>query len=282
MPPLAATILSLLLPGSAHLALGRPVRGLVAMGSVLGLFWIGALGLGDRLFHFVLVDMDLGRVIPINLLPDWFNFLSTEAMRLSVDTSSDLAQRAMREPREGEHLFGLLTGLAGWMSVLWSADAWWIARQKASLDSSSGASLEDVLQPAPGSRVTPGTALLATWFCPGLGQWLAGHRSKGIAVGAAVWLLFLGGLVFAEGHAVDRPLQPAWWIAQSLHGGGVTLAALITGPMRMESVPEFHLLGIVLCASAGLVNVSGMLDAWRIAGGRWGEGAAPSASRGTR
>ena len=56
MSPANAILLTLLLPGSAHAVLGKPVRAAVAMLTCVGLFFAGWAILGDRLFHGVLFE----------------------------------------------------------------------------------------------------------------------------------------------------------------------------------------------------------------------------------
>jgi hypothetical protein len=108
----------------------------------------------------------------------------------------------------------------------------------------------------------PGTAALLSWFVPGSGHWLVGQKDKGILMGGAVVVVWVAGLAFSLGHAVDRPLQSAWWIGQSFFGGGIVVAAATTAPLRMGSIPPFLDLGVCLCTVAGLLNVVVMVDAY--------------------
>ena len=84
-------------------------------------------------------------------------------------------------------------------------------------------------------------------------------------MGAAVALVFALGLVFSDGHAVDRTQYGVWWIGQNLFGGGSLFAALVTGPMRSVATPTDLDLGIVLCTVAGLMNLVVMCDAYTVA-----------------
>ena len=104
-----------------------------------------------------------------------------------------------------------------------------------------------------------------SWLLPGLGHARAGQRDKGIVMGLAVAIVFALGLVFSEGHGVDRANYSVWWIGQNLFGGGSLFAALVTGPMRSAGQIAELDLGIVLCTVAGLMNLVVMCDAFTVA-----------------
>ncbi|MHC4919029.1 MAG: DUF6677 family protein, partial [Planctomycetota bacterium] len=52
LSPFQAVLLSLFVPGSVHMLMGRTLRGVVALVSCLGLFFLGYSILGDRLWLF--------------------------------------------------------------------------------------------------------------------------------------------------------------------------------------------------------------------------------------
>jgi len=80
-----------------------------------------------------------------------------------------------------------------------------------------------------------------------------------------VLLVFVLGLLFSHGHAVDRANYSVWWMAQNLFGGGSLFAALVTGPMQQEAQAMHMDLGLVLCTVAGLMNLVVMVDAFTVA-----------------
>jgi hypothetical protein len=108
-------------------------------------------------------------------------------------------------------------------------------------------------------------AALCTWLLPGSGHVAAGQKDKGILVGAAVVVVFAVGLALSAGHAVDRQLFGAWWVAQICCGGPMVFAALVTAPLQMTAIPAGIDYGLALCTVAGLMNVMVMTDAYTVA-----------------
>ena len=86
-----------------------------------------------------------------------------------------------------------------------------------------------------------------------------------MVMGGAVILLFAFGLICSQGHAVDRGLQPVWWVGQVLFGGGTLFASVFTAPLEFNGHPPFFDLGLVLCTAAGLLNLVVMVDAYTVA-----------------
>lgn len=260
LPSRTAAIVSLLVPGLAHVLLGRTVRGVIAFAVTVGLFWTGYSIVEDRLWFFELVTpsgmFGFLRYFPVQLLPESPNAGCTilAAWLREADTNESL--RLLRLPRDGEHLGSLMTGASGILAFLWAADAFWLASGRRA------------------KSVDPALAAAATWLLPGSGHVLVGQRSKGILMGAAVLLVFVLGLVFAAGHAVDRPMLSAWWIGQVNCGIGTILASLITAPWRFSQFPAYRDLGVALCTVAGFMNVILMTNAYTIAE----EGAEPIAA----
>jgi hypothetical protein len=156
-------------------------------------------------------------------------------------------------PRDLEHLGGFLTGASGMMAAFWSAAAHWDLRVK-----------RDGGDEAPKPIANPALCAALSWLVPGLGHAKAGQKDKGMLMGAAVLIVFALGLLFSQGHGVDRASASVWWIAQNLFGGGSLFAALVTAPMQMGSV--LHLdLGVILCTVAGLMILVVMVDAYTVA-----------------
>jgi hypothetical protein len=255
LTPGAAMLASLLVPGLAHFRLGRPVRAAVAFASAVGLFWLGYAIVGQRLWQMVLFQpFDFlaipFRLLPIHLLPDSLNLGSVIVASLLRPASDPDWQRLIRAPVENEHLGLFLTGASGILSACWAAEAHALARGLR----------------APGLQ--PGSAAILSWLLPGAAQWQLGQRDKGLLVGAATLLVLVAGLVMSGGHAIDRPLSPAYWIADSLSGAGSLVSAVWTGPLRYESFPPQLDIGTTLCAVAGFMNLLVVIDAYTIAEGR--------------
>src|SRR5690606_34666476 len=114
-------------------------------------------------------------------------------------------------------------------------------------------------------RSYPPFAAALSWLLPGAGHVLAGQRSKGMLLGAAVLVMFVAGLAFGEGHSVDRPAAPLWWAAQAFCGIGVVFTSFVTAPWTMDGYPPQLELGRILCTVAGLMNLMVMTDAFAVA-----------------
>lgn len=265
MQPGNAILQSLLLPGLAHFRLGLKGRGIVALLSSALLYWAGWVLLQDRLFFYTLITPERGsvlaallRFVPVVQLPEAMNLAMTSLGSVLAFEPGYEAERLWRMPGDRlagsillEQVGGILTATSAYLSAFWAADAAFQAR----------------LRQAGREQGAAGPALAAglSWLLPGLGHARVGQKDKGMLMGAAVVLLFAFGVAVAEGHAVDRALQPIWWMGQSLWGGGVALCAVTTAPLQFSHYPEGHDLGIVLCTVAGLMNLVVMIDAYTVA-----------------
>lgn len=242
------------MPGSAHFALGRPGRGLVAFVLTVGLFVAGYMIVGTHLWYHELISMRdgwlrvLAHVLPVSMLPESLNLGCTAVVSWLRDTVSVEAERLERMPTDMVHLGLLLTASSGLVNCLWMCDAHWIAR---------GAK--------PKSKVSPPFAAAMSWLLPGAGHVLAGQKDKGILLGVVTWAMFFAGLVFSDFHAVDRVLASAWFDGQVLFGGGVIFGSLLTAPLRYEELPLHLDLGITLCTVAGFMNLLVMCNAYTVA-----------------
>ena len=263
LTPGAAVLWTFLVPGLAHLRLGRGGRAGLAFLSTCILFWLGysMLGWGEgnpvRLWYFALFQpfallKPVLDIAPVQLLPESANLGNSIVASLLRPGESEgidgyTVQRLMRAPSEWEHLASFLTAASGMVAIFWAADAHWLAGGR------------KVSGPSP-SRVA-----FLSWLIPGLGHWQAGQRDKGLVMGGAVILVFAFGLLCSMGHAVDRGLQPVWWVGQVLFGGGVLFAGIFTAPLEFTRHPQFFDLGLVLCTAAGLLNLVVMIDAYTVA-----------------
>lgn len=218
----------------------------------LGLFAAGYAILEDRLWYVEMITPGKTglsswlRVFPFTLLPEAGNFGCSMVAGMMRAADSPDVLRLLRMPREGEHLGFLLTGASGMIACLWAADAHWLAQGRT-------------------SRVSPAWAAGLTWLLPGAGHVVAGQKSKGVVMGAAVLLIFALGLIMSTGHGADRAHYAAWWIGQSLCGAGVIFASLVTSPLLFTEFPAYMDLGVALCAVAGFMNVILMVNAYTVA-----------------
>ncbi len=249
-------------PGALQWRLGQTRRATVAFVSCLALFFVGWLFVRERLFYWALLTPDgksngvvrmVGRFGGFSL-PEVLNLPANLLGALLAFDDSPSGQRLWRMPRDGEHLGAFLTGASGMLAAFWSAAGHWDLRRR-----------RDGGDNPPTAIANPALCAGLSWLLPGLGHARAGQKDKGVLMGAAVLIVFAMGLVFAEGHAVDRAVYPVWWIAQNLCGAGSLFAALVTGPMRAESLPLNLDLGVVLCTVAGLMNLVVMVDAFTVA-----------------
>ena len=257
MTPTTAILLSLLVPGSAHAALGQPKRAVLAFLVTVGMFFAGYAILQDRLFAFVLFEpFDflgiVANILPINLLPEAPNAGCSIVARLlnSAPDNPEMQYAAMREMRLArpmEHLGFWLTGSSGIVACLFAADA-------------HGLALNQTRR-----RFNRALAAGLSWVLPGAGHVLAGHQKKGVLMGGAVLLLFSLGLLVSGFATVDRTHHDAYWICQSLFGGGTLVAALGLGPLEVpDPIPLRYSLGYTLTAVAGLMNLVVMVDAYTV------------------
>jgi hypothetical protein len=249
-------------PGLLQYQLGQTQRAAVAFASCTLLFLAGWVVVGERLFYWALLTPDAGSDglralarfgLPITL-PEVLNLPANALGAILAWDASPTGERLWRMPRDFEHVGGWLTAASGMLAAFWSAAAHWELRVKRDGGATPAAPVAN-----------PALCAALSWLVPGLGHARAGQRDKGAVMGLAVVIVFTMGLLFAHGHAIDRANASVWWIAQNLFGGGSLFAALVTGPMRMESAPANLDLGIVLCTVAGLMNLVVMVDAYTVA-----------------
>ena len=250
-------------PGLLQFQLGQKKRAVVAFASCLVLFFAGWILIRERLFYWALLTPDetgseLLRIaahfgLPLTL-PEILNLPANALGAILCFDGSALGERLWRMPRDFEHLGGFLTGASGMLAAFWSAAAHWELRVR-----------RDGGEATPRPPCNPALCAGLSWLVPGLGHARAGQRDKGMLMGAAVAVVFALGLAFSHGHAVDRATYSVWWIGQNLFGGGSLFAALVTGPIRMEGMPPYLDLGVVLCTVAGLMNLVVMVDAYTVA-----------------
>jgi TM2 domain-containing membrane protein YozV len=257
------------IPGLLQFRLGQRGRAVLAFVSCMALFFAGWLLVRERLFYWALLTPDspapnqsgdslvrlLARYAGLTLaLPELLNLPANVLGSLLAFDASAMGERLWRLPRPMEHLGGFLTAASGMLAGFWSAAGHWELRRR-----------RDGGNDAPQPVADPAWCAALSWILPGLGQVRAGQQGKGLLMGAAVLVVFALGLLFSEGHGVDRASYSVWWIGQNLCGAGTLFASLVTAPMQQVSAPMHVDLGYVLCTVAGLMNLVVMVDAFTVA-----------------
>lgn len=251
-----------LIPGLLQFQLGQKPRAVMAFVSCTVVFFAGWVIVGERLFYWSLVVPDastdivrgMARVgFPLTL-PELLNVPANALGAILAFDGSPSGERLWRAPRDFEHVAGWLTAASGMLAAFWAAAAQWQLRLRRDGKESSPAPVAD-----------PALCAALSWLVPGLGHAKAGQKDKGLLMAGAVVIVFAMGLLFSQGHAVDRATASVWWMGQNLFGGGTLFAALVTGPMQMEAAPQHLDLGVVLCTVAGLMNLVVMVDAYTVA-----------------
>lgn len=256
-----------LVPGLLQYQLGQKQRAVIAFVGCTLLFFAGWVVVGDRLFYWALLSPDtpsnaqgatmlqtLARCgLPLTL-PEVLNLPANAIGAMMAWDVSPAGERHWRAIRDFEYLCGWLTAASGMLAAFWSAAGHWELRRR-----------RDGGSNPPAAIANPALCAALSWLVPGLGHARAGQKDKGILMGVAVVVVFAAGLLFSQGHAVDRADSSVWWIGQNLFGGGSLFAALVTAPWHRDGMPFDLDLGIVLCTVAGLMNLVVMVDAYTVA-----------------
>lgn len=258
------------IPGLLQFKAGHKGRAIAAFASCTVLFFVGWVMVRDRLFHFAIAPPEnLPRQFSLwatlaqfgvpTTLPEIFNLPANAIGTLLCFSDTNEAMRLWRVPRPMEHIGGFLTAASGLLATFWSADGHWLLRWQ-----------RDSRSQTPAPVRNPAVCCGVSWLLPGLGHALAGQRGKGMLMGAAVLIVYALGLLFGEGHSVDRSSAEVWWIGQVLCGGGTLFASLVTAPMQItapagDAGPLYLDLGVILCTVAGLMNLIVMVDAFTVA-----------------
>ena len=87
---------------------------------------------------------------------------------------------------------------------------------------------------------TPPTAhpllvALAAWAVPGLGYWLLGDRKRGVVIGVAISLLFVGGLLIGGARALEVPMIDRSRTHRLLPGGDRNIS-IPDKPLLMDEI----------------------------------------------
>jgi hypothetical protein len=118
---------------------------------------------------------------------------------------------------------------------------------------------------------SPFAAALLAWIFPGLGHWYLGRRRLALAFAAIVTAMFVLGISLQGRLWLPIPGQPMSyvWTFADFGAGALQLAgrALLERP-EGDLLAVTHEYGTVYLATAGLMNLLLMLEAWDIASGR--------------
>lgn len=99
------------------------------------------------------------------------------------------------------------------------------------------------------------------WLVPGLGQAYVGRPGRGLCMGLAIVLLYLGGLALSGFTAVNPRTYELEFVAHALIGGPTALV-LQLGPADATGLLLPHLeVARLYCAVAGLLNLVAVCDA---------------------
>jgi hypothetical protein len=235
-----AALLTWLVPGAAHLWLGRPGLGLVAFALVEGLYWAGLRLSGGM--GFELLDHELRSLLAPALAPESGN-LGGFIYQMRV---FGYGPGYLRPWPDQMALGGMLTALSGVLNACWMAHAHVLARSER--------------PELAGGRHRPALALGLAFLVPGLGHLYQGRRRRGISVFIALVGLFLAGTWLAEGSNLSRERHFYYWSGQFLIGLPAAVAEWIGGGMRITHAIPLVDAGLVFACVAGLLNVIAMID----------------------
>lgn len=116
-------------------------------------------------------------------------------------------------------------------------------------------------------------AAVGAWLLPGLGHALLGEPKRGLIIGLAIGLLWLGGLLIGGIGVVNRETHPAWFVGQAMTAPSLVSDFIVrrlpepqpaaADGVRSAYEPSFGRVneqGILYTALAGLLNLLAILD----------------------
>jgi hypothetical protein len=233
-----AACLTWLVPGAAHLLLGRPGLALAAFAVVEGLYWLGLRLSQGMTFEFL--DHELRSLLAPALAPEAAN-LGAFLYQVRVFGYGPGFPRPFPE---GIALGATLTAFSGVLNACLMVHAHVLARAG---------------RPAPASH-RPALALFLAFLVPGLGHVHQGRRLRGALVFASLVGLFLVGTWLAEGSNLSRERHFYYWSGQFLLGLPAALAEWLAGDLRVTHAIPLVDAGLVFACIAGLLNVLAMID----------------------
>lgn len=248
---MSAVLLSFLVPGAAHLRMGR-------IGAAL--FWFLScqvcLFLGLKLAGYTQLDYGWwfgfgggqgfpGRMV-LFYIPELGNFLGSQVAAQLLDS----VERGGKypEPLPWRNLGYILSGASGYLGLFSAAHA-------------SGLLLAQ-RESRIAKPVNPGLAATASLVLPGLGHWLTGRRFKACYFAVVILGLFLLGMALGDFADFDRLRHPYYWAGQMALGPVAWLTAFLTGSVRFTGVPAYIDAGLLFTTAAGLFAIVAALDAY--------------------
>ena len=234
-----AALLTWVVPGSAHLMMGRAGLALGAFLVIEGLFWFGLRLSGGMTFEFL--DPELRTRFAPALAPELGNLGGFVHQLRTYGYGPGF----LRPWPEGIVAGGMLTALSGILNACLMVHAHVSARRSKAR--------------AVGADRTAVAVLLA-WLVPGLGHVHQGRRGRGLAVFLVLVGLFALGTFLAEGSNLSRERHFYYWSGQFFLGAPALVAEWIGGGMRIDHSIALVDAGLVFGCVAGLLNVLAMID----------------------
>lgn len=242
--PTVATLLTWFVPGAGHLYLGRPLFALLAFLLVEGVFMLGLWLTDGRAFE----------ILPQEMRSQFAPFLAPELGNLgALLFQSSRFGYGSPDPSiwpSSMHLGLALTAFGGVLNMILMSRAHFDARTPKDIPAQVAGTLR------------PGTAALASWAIPGLGQILQGRKWRGILMLLMLVGLFAIGTTMGEGANLDRERHFFYWGGQFFLGAPALITEAFHGHSPLDHEVPYHDLAVVMGCVAGLLNVLVMLDAY--------------------
>jgi hypothetical protein len=118
----------------------------------------------------------------------------------------------------------------------------------------------------------PPLVALAAWLIPGAGYWLIGQRTRALAVGITIVILFILGVFIGGIDVVDAPkfsgspftlfgmIQKPWFIGQALAGLPGLIGAWLASLSNTPSHARLAEISTLYTAVAGMLNLLAVID----------------------
>lgn len=248
--PTVAVLLTWLVPGGGHLYLGMLRPALIAFLSIEGLYFAGVWLSGGMFLEY----------LPAEMRSSFAWVLTPEIGNLGAlwwhQGAYGYGPGFPRAWPAWMDLGTTLTAASGVLNILWMSRAHMDARLL-------GMPARPTPRPgAEAARCSPGGAVLASWFLPGLGQWLQGRRLRGVLVFVMLVGLFAVGTWLADGSNLDRERHFYYWAGQFLLGLPAIATEFANGHPLISGPILYADAGVVLASVAGLLNVMSLMDAY--------------------
>lgn len=268
-PPSVATILTWLLPGAGHAALGLWPIALLGFVLVEGLYLLGYLLSDGVVFEFL--DPELRGRFALVLTPEFGNLGALLFHQLAVPLTlpAGLGPIAPPLPPNGVHLGAVLTACSGVLNMVLMCHAHLTALARKHGQSASRTAEPDGASSPQRAVDRTAVQVAAGWLIPGAGHWLQGRTRRAVLVAITLLGVFAIGTFLAEGTNLSREHHFYYWSGQALVGLPAFLAEALRGHPDLASVPSMLDAGLFFGALAGLLNGLVLIDVYA-----WGEAGA--------